>query len=187
MSTKGKKYSEWTAEEKAAYKAKREAYWTKRAEDTAVAFTNLEAELKALKVDQKILDLLQAAKRGAGVEKGARQASNREGYLTQMFGTETPAEGALVSYLFIGVRGPQGERMNEGETMGQFVTRVGDCDYKYDANTIASLVWYLKKRGHKLENDRASATVKYLGFEAPAADAVVPASPAEAPKAKAKK
>lgn len=181
-STKGKKYSEWTAEEKAANNAKRKAFYQKRDEDLAIAFQNLTKELEALNVSPEVMKLLEACKRGSGLEKGQRSSGNREGYLTQIFGNEEPQIGQVASYLYIGVRGPNGERMNEGETMGQFVTRVGDCDYKYDANTIASLVWYLKKRGHKVENDRKSATVKYLGFEAPASDAIIPNSPAEAPK-----
>jgi len=173
-----KKYSEWTAEEKAAYKAKREAYWKKRDEDLQSNFALLTKELEALKAKPEIMALLAACKKGAGVEKGDRAVGNRETYLTAIFGSETPAIGQVASYLFIGVRGPQGERMNAGETMAQFVTRVGDCAYKYDANTISSMVWYLKKRGHVVENDREKATVTYIRFTQPTEPVV-----AEPPKA----
>lgn len=163
---KGKKYSEWTAEEKAENRAKRKAIYDKRREEAIENFKKLEKELVALKAGPKVMDLLTKVKQGSGLEKGPRQMGSRESYLVQMFGTEEPKVGQTVSYLFIGVRGPEGERMNENETLGEFVKRTGDADYKYDANSIASIVWYLKKKGYQLENDRASATVKYLGFEA---------------------
>lgn len=162
--TKGKKYSEWTAEEKASYKAKRDAYWTKRNEDAVNGFKALEEELTKLKAPQHIMDLLANTKKSAGFAKG-EGASNRETYLTAIFGSETPNVGTKATYLYIGVRGPNGERMLEGEKMGAFVTRVGDCVYKYDANTISSMVWYLKKRGHKVTNDRDASFVRYDGFE----------------------
>jgi len=167
MKTTNKKYSEWTAEEKAAYKAKREAYWKKRDEDLVNNFANLTKELESLKVPQKVLDLLSACKKGSGVEKGAKSASDRETYLTAIFGSETPTKGQVASYLAIGLRGPNGERLNANETMGQFISRVGDANYKYDANTISSMVWYLKRRGHQVANDRNAATVTYIGFTAP--------------------
>jgi len=183
--TKGKKYSDWTAEEKAAYKAKREAYWKKRDEDLKSNFEKLTSELEALKVDAKVLALLEACKKGSGVIKGDRAASNGS-YLNQMFGTEEPVEGQVATYLFIGVRGPNGERMNDGESMKDFVTRTGDANYRYDANTIASMVWYLKKRGHEVINNRQAATVTYVKYVKPADDAVLPTSPAEAPNNKKK-
>jgi len=155
---KGKKYSEWTAEEKAQYKAKREAYWEKRKEDREANFAKLEKELIALKAPANVMQLLQSLRE----KKSASR--NNESYLNAIFGTDYPEKGAVVSYLFVGVRGPKGERMLPNETMGKFIGRVGDCTYKYDANTIASMVWYLKKRGHLVVSDREKATVTYLGF-----------------------
>ena len=175
--TKGKRYSDWTADEKAAYKAKREAYWKKRTEDTVAAFANLEKELVALKAKPEVLALLAAVKKGVYLpgKDGNGQRSEKVSYLEQMFGTETPKAGQVATYLYIGVRGPNGERMNEGETMGQFVTRCGDCSYKYDSNTIASMVWYLKKKGHEVTNDRKKATVTYVKYVEPKPEA--PAAP----------
>ena len=166
-----KKYSEWTAEEKAAYKAKRDAYWTKRNEDLVSNFSALETALVEMKASPTIMDLLKAVRRGAGADKQSGTV-NRETYLTAIFGTETPAPGQSVSYLFVGVRGPNGERMNPKETMAQFVTRVGDVAYKYDANTISSMCWYIKKRGHEINNDRNAATVTYVKAPAPEAPKV---------------
>jgi hypothetical protein len=165
--TVAKKYSEWTAEEKAAYKAKRVAYWKKRDEDAASAFAALEKELVSLKAGPQVMQLLSQIKPG---KKDRSQRESGTSYLTQMFGTETPKKGQVASYLYIGIRGPQGERLNDGETMAQFVTRVGDCNYKYDANTIASMVWYLKKRGHVMINNREKATVTWIGVDAVVAE-----------------
>ena len=165
-STKGKKYSEWTTEEKAANRAKRKAILEKRKAETLANFEKLEKELVALKADAKVMDLLKSVKQGAGLEKSSRRMGNRESYLVQLFGTETPEIGTKVTYLFVGIRGPEGERINEGETLGEFVKRTGDADYKYDANSIASVVWYMRKKGYILENDRNAATIIYKGFEA---------------------
>jgi len=61
--------------------------------------------------------------------------------------------------------------------MGQFITRCGDCTYKYDANTIASMVWYLKRKGHMVVMDRKKAIVTYVEYKEPVPEV------AEKPKA----
>jgi hypothetical protein len=177
--SKAKKYADYTAEEKAEYKAKRDAYWLKREEDAKASFSALESELRKLNVGANVLDLVTKCKQLSGVEKGVRQQS--EGYLTAVFGTENPTVGQKSSYLYIGIRGKNGERLNEGETLGQLVTRTGDVSYKYSSNDISSICWYLRQRGHKVKSDKVSMTVTYEGFEKPvvATDAT---GPKDAPK-----
>lgn len=157
-----KRYAEWTAEEKAAYKAKKVAYLTKRNEDLTSNFAALRAELEKAKVSKKVMELLSACEKGSVAKKGA---VHRDTYLTQVFGTEEPAIGQTATYLYIGVRGPNGERLGEKESIRDFVTRLGDIKYAIDANTISSMVWYLRKRGYKIDNNRDLATVTFLGKE----------------------
>lgn len=152
-----KSYSEWTAEEKAQYKAKKAAYLLKRSEDTAKSFELLESELKKLNASPKVFELVEKCK-----SRGKGGASNRETYMSIIFGNENPAPNTKVSYLFIGIRGPNGERLKQGESIREFVTRVGDVNYKYDANTISSMVWYLNRRGYTVTNDKNAATVTFV-------------------------
>jgi hypothetical protein len=154
-----KKYADYTAEEKAAYKMKRDAYWKERSDKTAAAFDRLEAELKG---NEKLLGMLNELKglAGIGKTKGARS----DGYLTKLFGTETPEVGQVSSYLYIGVRGPNGERLNDGETMAQFITRVGDAEIEVDAKSINGIIWYVTRRGYKIKNDTTAKTVTLLGL-----------------------
>lgn len=156
-----KKYKDYTAEEKAAYNAKRDAYWKKREEDTAAALQLLKEELLKLNAGPKVWDAYNAV-----VNNGKGKGNKRAGYLTELFGTEEPEAGTVSSMLYIGVRGPNGERLNANETLAQFVNRVKDISYKYDANSVTSMVWYCRKRGHDINVNKEAGTVTYVGFEA---------------------
>jgi hypothetical protein len=154
-----KAYKDYTAEEKAEYKAKRDAYNAKRADNARASFATLEAELKKLGMTPTIEAALMEVKRSLHLEKGV---VNRETYLTALFGTETPKPNTTVSYNYIGIRGPKGERMNPNETVKDFVTRTGDIVYKYDATTIGQMVWYVKRRGFEVEIDKEARTVTFV-------------------------
>ena len=159
-----KKYADYTPEEKAQYKEKREAYWKKREETAYNSYVQLKEELEKLKASTEIMQLLDTMVKASGIVKGGGSGtSSRETYLTAIFGTETPTEGQTVSFQQIGVRGPNGERLKDKETLAQFVTRVGDISYKYDKTSIGQMLWYLKKRGYNVTKDDDKATVTYLG------------------------
>lgn len=158
-----KKYKDFTAEEKQQYKEKRDAYWKKREEAAYNSYEQLKAELEKLKASEEVFTLLDTMVKAAGIVKGGSGTSSRETYLTAIFGTETPEEGQTVTFQYIGIRGPNGERLKDNETLAQFVTRVGDISYKYDKTSIGQMLWYLKKRGFNVTKDDDKATVTFHG------------------------
>ena len=159
-----KKYADYTPEEKAQYKEKREAYWKKREETAYNSYVQLKEELEKLNASEQLFNLLDTMVKASGIVKGGGSGtSSRETYLTAIFGTETPTEGQTVSFQYVGIRGPNGERLKDDETLAQFVTRVGDISYKYDKTSIGQMLWYLKKRGYNVTKDDDKATVTYLG------------------------
>ena len=159
-----RKYADYTPEEKAQYKEKREAYWKKREETAYNSYVQLKEELEKLNASEQLFSLLETMVKASGIVKGGGSGtSSRETYLTAIFGTETPSEFQTVTFQYAGIRGPNGERLQEGETLAQFVTRVGDISYKYDKTSIGQMLWYLKKRGYNVIKDDDKATVTYLG------------------------
>ena len=159
-----RKYADYTPEEKAQYKEKREAYWKKREETAYNSYVQLKEELEKLNAAEEIMQLLETMVKASGIVKGGGSGtSSRETYLTAIFGTETPTEGQTVTFQYVGIRGPNGERLKDNETLAQFVTRVGDISYKYDKTSIGQMLWYLKKRGYNVTKDDDKATVTYLG------------------------
>lgn len=156
-----KKYADFTVQEKAQYKEKRDAYWKKREEAAYNSFLSLKEELEKLNAPEQLFSLLDTMVKAAGIVKGA--GGSRGTYLTVIFGTETPKEGQEVTFQQIGVRGPNGERLQDGETLAQFVARVGDISYKYDKTSIGQMLWYLKKRGYNVTKDDDKATVTFNG------------------------
>lgn len=155
-----KKYADYTPEEKQEYKEKREAYWKKREETAYNAYEQLKGELEKLHASSEIMSLLETMVKASGIVKGG---SSRETYLTVIFGTENPEIGKTVTFQYVGIRGPNGERLQEGETLAQFVVRVGDISYKYDKTSIGQMLWYLKKRGFNVTKDDDKATVTFNG------------------------
>ena len=158
-----KKYADYTPEEKAQYKEKREAYWKKREETAYNSYVQLKEELEKLKASTEIMQLLDTMVKASGIVKGGGGVSSRETYLTAIFGTETPTEGQTVTFQFVGIRGPNGERLKDNETLAQFVVRVGDISYKYDKTSIGQMLWYLKKRGYNVTKDDDKALVTVHG------------------------
>lgn len=158
-----KKYADYTPEEKAQYKEKRDAYWKKREETAYNSYEQLKAELEKLHASSEIMSLLETMVKAAGIVKGGSGTSSRETYLTAIFGTETPTEGQTVTFQYVGIRGPNGERLMDNETLAQFVVRVGDISYKYDKTSIGQMLWYLKKRGYNVTKDDDKATVTFHG------------------------
>ena len=159
-----KKYADYTAEEKAQYKEKREAYWKKREETAYNSYEQLKKELEKLNASDTVMSLLETMVKASGIVKGGGSGtSSRETYLTAIFGTETPTEGQKVTFQYVGIRGPNGERLNDNETLAQFVTRVGDISYKYDKTSIGQMLWYLKKRGYNVTKDDDKALVTFHG------------------------
>ena len=159
-----KKYADYTPEEKAKYKEKREAYWKKREEAAYNSYEQLKAELEKLNASTEIMNLLDCMVKASGIVKGGGSGtSSRETYLSAIFGTETPTEGQTVTFQYVGIRGPNGERLKDNETLAQFVVRVGDISYKYDKTSIGQMLWYLKKRGYNVTKDDDNATVTFRG------------------------
>ena len=159
-----KKYADYTAEEKAQYKEKRDAYWKKREETAYNSYVQLKEELEKLKASDTVMSLLDIMVKASGIVKGGGSGtSSRETYLTAIFGTETPTKGQTVTFQYVGIRGPNGERLNDNETLAQFVTRVGDISYKYDKTSIGQMLWYLKKRGYNVTKDDDKALVTFHG------------------------
>ena len=159
-----KKYADYTPEEKQAYKEKRDAYWKKREETAYNSYIQLKEELEKLQASDTIMSLLEAMVKSSGIVKGGGSGtSSRETYLTAIFGTETPTEGQTVTFQYVGIRGPNGERLKDNETLAQFVVRVGDISYKYDKTSIGQMLWYLKKRGYNVTKDDDNATVTFHG------------------------
>ena len=155
-----KKYKDFTVEEKQEYKEKRDAYWKKREETAYNCYEQLKGELEKLKASSEIMDLLDLMVKASGIVKGG---SSRETYLTAIFGTENPEIGQTVTFQYVGIRGPNGERLKDNETLAQFVVRVGDISYKYDKTSIGQMLWYLKKRGYNVTKDDDKATVTFNG------------------------
>ena len=152
-----KKYADYTPEEKAKYKEKRE-------EAAYNSYEQLKAELEKLNASTEIMNLLDCMVKASGIVKGGGSGtSNRETYLTAIFGTETPTEGQTVTFQYVGIRGRNGERLKDNETLAQFVVRVGDISYKYDKTSIGQMLWYLKKRGYNVTKDDDNATVTFRG------------------------
>ena len=153
-----------TTPQKRRLSTKRDAYWKKREETAYNSYEQLKAELEKLKASSEVMNLLDTMVKAAGIVKGGGSGtSSRETYLTAIFGTETPTEGQTVSFQYVGIRGPNGERLQEGETLAQFVVRVGDISYKYDKTSIGQMLWYLKKRGYNVTKDDDKATVTFNG------------------------
>lgn len=160
-----KKYADYTVEEKAQYKEKRDAYWKKREETAYNSYIQLKEELEKLHASETIMSLLDTMVKSSGIVKGGGSGtSSRETYLTAIFGTETPTEGQTVTFQYVGIRGPNGERLKDNETLAQFVVRVGDISYKYDKTSIGQMLWYLKKRGYNVTKDDDKATVTFHGL-----------------------
>ena len=159
MAKNKKPYREWSAEEKASYEAKRKAYLDKRQDERVKAYATLGEELKKLGASKEAMRLYELVK-----PKGTGQASAQQSsVLVHLFGTDEPKKGQKASFLFVGVRGPKGERMLEKETLPQFIARVGDATFKYDASSIAELVWRAKQKGHTINIDKDKALVEYVG------------------------
>lgn len=159
-----KKYADYTPEEKAQYKEKREAYWKKREETAYNSYLKLKEELESLKASDTVMSLLDTMVKASGIVKGGGSGtSSRETYLTAIFGTENPEIGQTVTFQYVGIRGPNGERLKDKESLAQFVTRVGDIAYKYDKTSIGQMLWYLKKRGYNVVKDDDRATVTFNG------------------------
>ena len=159
-----KKYADYTPEEKQQYKEKREAYWKKREETAYNSYIQLKEELEKLQASETIMSLLDTMVKSSGIVKGGGSGtSSRETYLTAIFGTENPEIGKTVTFQYVGIRGPNGERLKDNETLAQFVTRVGDISYKYDKTSIGQMLWYLKKRGYNVTKNDDNATVTFHG------------------------
>lgn len=158
-----KKYKDFTEQEKQEYKEKRDAYWKKREEAAYNAYEQLKGELEKLHASSEIMNLLETMVKASGIVKGGSGTSSRETYLSAIFGTENPEIGQTVTFQYVGIRGPKGERLQEGETLAQFVIRVGDISYKYDKTSIGQMLWYLKKRGYNVTKDDDKATVTFNG------------------------
>ena len=156
-----RKYADYTPEEKAQYKEKREAYWKKREETAYNSYVQLKEELEKLRASDTVMSLLDTMVKASGIVKGG--GSSRETYLTAIFGTENPEIGQTVTFQYVGIRGPNGERLKDNETLAQFVTRVGDISYKYDKTSIGQMLWYLKKRGYNVTKDDDKALVTFHG------------------------
>ncbi len=158
MSKPKKPYREWTKEEKEVYEAKRKAYLQKRQDERIKAYEKLGQELKSLGASAEVLRLYALVK-----PKGLGQTQVQQSVLKHLFNTDAPTKGQRASFLFIGVRGPNGERLKEGETLAQFIARVGDATFKYDASSINELVWRVKQKGHNVKIDKENCFVEYLG------------------------
>lgn len=160
-----KKYKDFTLEEKQEYKEKRDAYWKKREETAYNSYIQLKEELEKLQASETIFNLLDVMVKSSGIVKGGGSGtSSRETYLTAIFGTENPEIGKTVTFQYVGIRGPNGERLQDNETLAQFVVRVGDISYKYDKTSIGQMLWYLKKRGFNVTKDDDKATVTFNGL-----------------------
>ena len=160
---KMKKNADYNPEKKTKYKEKREEYWKKREGAAYNSDVQLKEELEKLKASTEIMQLLDTMVKASGIVKGGGGVSSRETYLTAIFGTETPTEGQTVTFQFVGIRGPNGERLKDNETLAQFVVRVGDISYKYDKTSIGQMLWYLKKRGYNVTKDDDKALVTFHG------------------------
>jgi hypothetical protein len=162
-----KKYKDFSAEEKEEYKRKRDEYWSKRNQKMQESIDALKKEVGALTKDpivtKRIYGLIDNVQNASVKKTGTTRSSGT--HLTTMFGTETPKIGQVVTFKYVSVRGPNGERLNENETVAQFVTRVGDVDFKYDDKSIHSMVWYTERRGYKIKEDVANKTLTFLGTE----------------------
>jgi hypothetical protein len=117
------------------------------------ALEQLEKELKRLNANKDIIALLD------NFRTGSQSRSNSMSYMTRIFGTEEPAIGTKVSFLEAGLKGKNGERMNAGESMADFIARVKDIDSITDANTLQNWVWSLNKK-HDIEFNRNESYIK---------------------------
>lgn len=153
-----KPYREWSDEEKRVYEEKRKAYLDKRQVERVNAYNTLGEELKKLGASKDVLALYELVK-----PKGMGQKVVQSSVLVHLFGTDEPAKGQRASFLYVGVRGPKGERMLKDETLPKFITRVGDATFKYDASSISELVWRAKQKGHEVKIDKEKAFVEYVG------------------------
>lgn len=157
MSNK-KPYREWTDEEKRVYEEKRKAYLEKRQKARVDAYATLGEELKKLGASKDVLELYAMVK-----PKGTGQQQVQSSVLVHLFGTDEPVKGQRASFLYVGVRGPKGERMLKDEKLPAFIARVGDATFKYDASSINELVWRAKQKGHEVRIDKEKAFVEYVG------------------------
>lgn len=161
VTKKRKAYRDFTDEEKAEYKEKRAAWLEKKAEQTAKNFELLKVELLKLKADDKTMKLFELCAQTA--TKTGERAPNVT-HMTTMFGTETPEPGTKVTYDFISLRGPNGERMKSDEDKKTFINRMGgDVNWTKDSRTINEMVWYTVRRGINLTIDKVAMTVTFVG------------------------
>jgi hypothetical protein len=155
------KFSTWTKEWKDAYYSYR-GYGSRNNVDKVKpileGFTELENELKGLKVPDSILDSVQRLK--ILVQKV--NDKNTETYLTAIFGTETPKEGTTVQYLMVSVRGPNGERP---QTLDEAKNFVVEGTIKYKASDIDKMVDKLKERGHNIKVDEVKKTITIISLK----------------------
>lgn len=154
MSTR-KSYKDWTDAEKAEYKRKDAEREQRKADERNALFAKLEAELKSLNASAEALNILQTLKNGVKLEKGAR--------LSRLFGTETPAPGTVVTFLWIGARGANGERLLPNEDIAGLVKRTGNATFVKNLN-IHEDVWYLKKQGYDIVEDDVKAIVTFKNY-----------------------
>jgi hypothetical protein len=156
-----KAYRDFTDEEKRIYKEKRNAWKAKKDDDAAASFDALEQELVKLKANKQVMEIFNRCK-SATVKTGERSTGTT--HMTTMFNTETPEPGTYVTYDYISLRGPNGERMNPDEDKKAFVMRMnGDVTWTKDARTINEMVWYTVRRGINLKIDKTAMTVTYVG------------------------
>jgi hypothetical protein len=162
MAKDSRKYSEWSEEEKAEYKAKRDAWIAKRKADKAAVEKELEDAINALPfVTNELKDALAKFKEGA--KSTTRASSTKETYMHKVFGTDTPAPGTVVTFAFIGMRGADNSRMTSTEsTAGDLVKRTGDVKFLFSATDINSMVWYLNKYGNSVLIDKDKMTVTFV-------------------------
>jgi hypothetical protein len=163
MAEKKKKipYKDWSQEEKDAYQQTRKDNDAAKLNALNESFGLLLAELDSLETPERIIAMVQNIR--SKVINGS--TAQRTTYLSAIFGCEKPTIGTTVSYLYIGLRGPNGERLQEGETFKDFILRVGDGNIKYDDKSINQMCWYIEQKGHKVTNDKKNATVTLVSLK----------------------
>jgi hypothetical protein len=153
-----KKYKDYTPEEKAEYKRKRDEYWKKRDDSKSASFNLLESELRKLNVPANVLQLLEKCR------DSKSDVSTRKTYLEQIFGSNEPAIGTKVRFRQTQYFGINGERMGYDESLKDFIVRVGDI--KESKLKVTEMIWYCDKNGNNLEVDKINATITYKGKKA---------------------
>lgn len=150
-----KKYSEMTKEEKEVYNQKVKSAELKKVQEREKLFEDLIAELKTFKVSDSVLQKVEILRKGK-IEKSSR--------LERLFGTSEVKEGMKVTFLYIGVRGLNGERTApDAISLKEYVTKWSDVKYVMSSKDIKEDVWYLKKSGHDIEINEKDAYLVYKG------------------------